>query len=177
MQRLTIRLLPLLAVLALLAAACGQDPAVEDEVADTPEETDEAADDETADDEAAEDATVQVSDSEFGEILTDAEGMTLYLFQPDEGGGESTCYDECAEAWPALTVDGEPTASEELDEGMLSTTERDDGETQVVYNGHPLYHFAQDEEAGDTNGQSLNDVWWVVSPEGEAIEEAPADGS
>ena len=44
--------------------------------------------------------TVAVTDHpELGEILVDAEGATLYMFDSDtKGAEESTCYDGCAEA-------------------------------------------------------------------------------
>lgn len=171
MHRSLARLFFLVALLALLAAACGGEQTEEGTTDGTVDETTEPTD-ETTEDGGETDATVTTSDSEFGEILTDAEGMTLYMFEPDEGGGESTCTDDCAEAWPPLTVEGEPTVGSALDEGMLSTTERDDGSTQVVYNGHPLYYFAQDEAPGDTNGQGANDVWWVLGTDGEPIQEA-----
>lgn len=176
MQRMT-RLFLLVALFALVAAACDggetQD-LTEDEAAD---ETTEMTEGDGEVDDTDGDATVTTTDSEFGEILVDAEGMTLYMFEPDEGQGESTCTDECAEAWPPLSVEDEPTVGSALDESLLSTTERDDGTTQVVYNGHPLYYFAQDEAPGDTNGQGANDVWWVLSgPDGEPVEEAGENG-
>ena len=34
----------------------------------------------------------------------------------------------------------------------------------------PLYYFHEDAAAGDTNGQGLGGVWFLVSPTGEAIE-------
>jgi predicted lipoprotein with Yx(FWY)xxD motif len=111
------------------------------------------------------DASVAVGDSELGEVLVDADGMTLYMFEPDEQG-EPTCYDDCAANWPPLVVEGEPAAGEGIDEGLLGTAERTDGSTQVTYDGWPLYYFAVDAEAGDTNGQGVNDVWWVMSPDG-----------
>lgn len=101
------------------------------------------------------------TDPELGVILTDGGGMTLYRFTQDEEG-QSTCYDDCAEAWPPLTAD-ELNIPEGLP-GEFDTTERDDGGMQVTYNGMPLYYFQNDEEAGDTNGQGVNDVWFVVNP-------------
>jgi predicted lipoprotein with Yx(FWY)xxD motif len=112
--------------------------------------------------------TLQTATSAFGDILADPSGRTLYMFVPDKGG-ESTCYGECAKAWPALTVKDEPIAGTALDESLLGTTERRDGTTQVTYNGLPLYYFAFDKKAGDINGQGSGDVWWVVSPGGKAI--------
>ena len=112
--------------------------------------------------------TVMVAESDLGEILVDGEGRTLYLFTPDEAG-EPTCYEACAQAWPPLLVDGEVEVGEGLDDDDFSTAERTDGGQQVKVGDWPLYYFANDEQPGDTNGQGLNDVWFVVSPEGEAI--------
>jgi predicted lipoprotein with Yx(FWY)xxD motif len=119
-------------------------------------------------DETAE-ATVAVEASDLGEIVVDAEGKTLYVFLADEGT-ESTCYDDCEEAWPPLTVDGDPVAGEGVDAALLGTTEREDGSTQVTIDGHPLYYFASDETADDINGQGVGEVWFVVSPDGESIQ-------
>lgn len=99
---------------------------------------------------------------EHGVILTDAEGMTLYLFTQDEEG-ESVCYGDCAEAWPPLVVDDSPNIPDGLP-GEFDTTERDDGSMQVTYNGMPLYYFVSDEAPGDVTGQGVNDVWFVVNP-------------
>ena len=114
------------------------------------------------------DATVAVAGTDLGDVLVGADGMTLYMFDPDEQG-EATCYDDCATAWPPLTVEGEPVAGEGVDEGKLGTTERTDGTTQVTYDGWPLYYWAQDAEPGDTTGQGVNDVWWVLDADGEPI--------
>ncbi len=114
------------------------------------------------------DATVAVEDSDFGQIVVDAEGRTLYVFLVDEGT-ESTCYEDCEASWPPLTVEGDPVAGDGID-GPLGTTEREDGSLQVTLDGHPLYYFASDETADDVNGQGVSDVWYVVSPEGEAID-------
>jgi len=53
----------------------------------------------------------------------------------------------------------------------LTTYEREDGQTQVAANGWPLYYFANDETPGDTNGQGVGDVWWVLDPAGMPIRE------
>ena len=115
-------------------------------------------------------ATVEVTEGDaLGEFLVDADGMTLYLFTNDSEG-TSNCYDGCAASWPPLLTEGEPEAGDGVDAALLGTTERTDGTTQVTYNGLPLYFFASDQSAGDTSGQGVGDVWYVVSPEGEAVE-------
>ena len=116
-------------------------------------------------------ATIAVASTSVGEIVVDAEGRTLYLFTKDaQGAGTSVCNGDCAANWPPLLVaDGQaPTAGEAVT-GEVATATRDDGTTQVTLNGWPLYYFAADAAPGDTNGQGLNDVWFVVSPAGEAV--------
>jgi predicted lipoprotein with Yx(FWY)xxD motif len=102
-------------------------------------------------------------DPAVGSFLTDAEGNTLYLFTPDTTPGESTCYDDCAEAWPIL----EPAEGMSLPAGVpgeLTTIERTDGTQQVAYNDIPLYYFVRDEQPGDINGQGVGGVWFIVPP-------------
>ena len=115
---------------------------------------------------AAAGGSIVVASTDLGDILQDGEGRTLYLFNPD-GQGDSTCYDDCADNWPALL--GEVTAGDGVDESLLGTTTRTDGAVQVTYNGWPLYYFAGDAAPGDLNGQGLGDVWWVVDATGNAV--------
>lgn len=114
---------------------------------------------------------------EVGAYLTDAEGRSLYLFTRDEQGGPSTCYEQCAENWPPLIIEGDAEAGEGTDASLLGTVVRDDGSTQVTYHGWPLYYFARDEAPGDRAGQGVGEVWYLVSPEGEAIGAADAEPS
>jgi len=111
---------------------------------------------------------LMISASGLGDILTDDAGNTLYLFQVDTQGEASTCYDDCEGTWPPFTetVTGGPG----VDASLLSTAERTDGTVQVTYNGWPLYYFAGDAAPGDTNGQTIGDVWWVVDAAGDAIQ-------
>jgi predicted lipoprotein with Yx(FWY)xxD motif len=120
-------------------------------------------------------ATVATADSDLGTILVDADGNTLYRFENDEEG-TSTCYGECEATWPPLAAD-DPTAGGKADQALVATTERKDDTLQVTYDGHPLYTFSGDAAPGDTNGQELGDVWYVVSPDGEAVEGGSENGA
>lgn len=103
-------------------------------------------------------------DAKLGAILTDSQGHTLYLFTKDTTKEQSSCTGGCATAWPAFTATGALTLPAGVP-GTLTTFKRaDDGKMQVAYNGIPLYYYAADTKAGDTNGQEVGDVWYVVAP-------------
>ena len=110
----------------------------------------------------AQDAIVKVTNNPtLGNILTDSRGMTLYVFTKDTAN-VSNCYDKCAAAWPALMVSGGQSASGTVGGGNLGTIQRKDGSTQVTYNNMPLYYYAKDTKPGDTTGQNVGGVWFVV---------------
>ena len=52
----------------------------------------------------------------------------------------------------------------------MGTITRDDGGTQVTYNGWPLYYYAPDVKPGDAKGQNSGDIWFVVSTHGGPIQ-------
>jgi predicted lipoprotein with Yx(FWY)xxD motif len=164
-----------LSVVALLAVACGgggATPAPATSSAATPAPTSAAASPApTSSGDDGTGATVQVASTDLGEILVDGEGRTLYAFTPDESSGEPTCYDDCAANWPPLVTSGEVTVGEGLDDGDFTTVARtDDAGDQVKVGGWPLYYFAADTAAGDTNGQGVGGKWFVVDANGELIE-------
>ena len=108
---------------------------------------------------------VATAQSSLGQTLVDAEGRTLYAFTKDKGG-KSSCYGDCEATWPALTVQGSPSAGDGVEASLLATTDRKDGSAQVTYKGMPLYHFSGDQQPGDTNGQGVGGVWFAVTPDG-----------
>lgn len=180
------RTLGTLVVGAALVAACGTEgggdtttvATSEPDVtttADTGQEattTADSVDEETTTTAAAETMDgVHAADSDLGSILVDPDGFTLYVFTQDTGG-ESVCYDQCADNWPAVSAD--TAISSDLDAAMFGSTERTDGTSQLTINGMPLYLFAADEAPGDVNGQGANDVWFVVGADGNMMEASAA---
>jgi predicted lipoprotein with Yx(FWY)xxD motif len=115
----------------------------------------------------------------YGEFLTDQQGRTLYLFTPDEEAEASTCYDACAAAWPPVLTQMQPEAAHpNVKGGELGTVRRADGTMQVTYNGWPLYYYAHDAQPGAVTGQDVHSFggeWYLLSPEGEKIEETAHD--
>lgn len=121
-------------------------------------------------------ASVETASGDLGTFLTDGAGRSLYLFASDTAT-TSTCSGACATAWPPLTTTGAPTASGDATTDQLGTLTRGDGAVQVTYGGHPLYYFAGDKAAGQTNGQGKNGfgaLWWLVAPSGAEITGAGA---
>jgi predicted lipoprotein with Yx(FWY)xxD motif len=115
---------------------------------------------------------VAVRATRLGKILVDAQGRTLYLFERDTGA-KSTCFGACAKAWPPLTTTGNPKAGAGATASLIATIARADGAREVTYKSRPLYYFAGDHAAGDTNGEGLNAFgggWDVLSPAGSKIE-------
>lgn len=111
------------------------------------------------------------SAGDLGKILADGKGRTLYLFEADESA-QSTCKGACAGVWPPLITQGAPEAGQGVDASKLSTTTREDGKKQVVYNDHPLYTYKGDGAAGDTNGQGLDQFgarWYVLDASGKKV--------
>lgn len=104
----------------------------------------------------------------LGSILTDAAGRTLYMFTKDQEKS-SSCYDQCARTWPPLLTRGQPQAGTGADASKLSTTTRRDGTVQVVYGEYPLYYYTPDTAPGDTRGQGVGKVWFVLGADGEAM--------
>lgn len=159
----------ILAALTVALAACGGN---DDGASGTaaPETT--AAPATTAAQEAG-GATVAVASSALGDILVDAEGRTLYAFTKDKGD-QSACSGDCANSWPALT--GTATAGTGAQASLLSTSMQADGNSQVTYDGRPLYYFAGDTKPGDTNGQAVGNVWFAVAADGALVKEKAAGG-
>jgi predicted lipoprotein with Yx(FWY)xxD motif len=112
-------------------------------------------------------SSIEVSSTSLGEVLTDADGMTLYMFTED-GGGSSACEGSCLSTWPILA--GKPDAGSGADASLIGTIERGDGDTQATYGGHPLYYYAGDSSAGDVNGQEVQDTWYVLDAQGQPVE-------
>ena len=105
----------------------------------------------------------------LGMILVDSNGMTLYDFHKDKGT-TSSCYGPCAEGWPPMLTEGEPTVGNGATASKLGTTERKDGTMQVTYAGHPLYTFVEDKKPGEANGNDVSAFggqWYALKGNGE----------
>ena len=93
-------------------------------------------------------------------VLTNPDGMTLYVFDKDAAGaGKSACNGDCAMNWPPLMATAADQAS-----GDYSIISRDDGSRQWAYKGKPLYRWAKDQKPGDITGDGVKNVWHAARP-------------
>jgi predicted lipoprotein with Yx(FWY)xxD motif len=98
-------------------------------------------------------------------VLTNAKGLTLYVFAPDPRD-KSTCYGSCAVYWPPVPgpVIGGPGVT-----GQFGTITRTDGSKQATYNGRPLYTYVADSAPGQARGNNINlngGLWFDVKVTG-----------
>lgn len=109
--------------------------------------------------------TIKVSENNtFGKILTDKNGRTLYFFSNDYKGA-STCTGGCLDAWPIFYIDNLNSIDGSLNASDLGTITRSDGSKQTTYKGWPLYYYKNDVNTGDTNGDKVNNIWYVAKPD------------
>ena len=112
-------------------------------------------------------AVIKTASTDLGDILVGSIGVTVYGFTNDSAG-ISNCEGDCAVNWPpVMSTSAELPAG--LDSSVFSVLERPDGSFQLQAGDWPLYFFAGDSVAGDTNGQGVGDVWFVVDPSGELV--------
>jgi len=100
--------------------------------------------------------------STLGTYLIDGNGTTLYWTTAD-APGQSNVTGSGIAIWPVFYTQNisVPSTLNVSDFGRIT---RADGSKQTTFKNWPLYYFAQDAAAGQTNGQGLGGKWSVVSP-------------
>ena len=105
----------------------------------------------------------------LGEIVTDGQGFTLYMYMPDHRG-PSQCSGFCAQQWPPLVLPRgvtRPKAGPGVRASLLGTVRRANGELQETYGGWPLYLWIRDSSPGQATGQADDmGLWYVLSVTG-----------
>jgi predicted lipoprotein with Yx(FWY)xxD motif/mono/diheme cytochrome c family protein len=116
--------------------------------------------------------------SGLGPVLVDAQGRTLYIFEPDNAK-KVTCVNGCAAIWPPATLpSGEKAvASGAVKQSLLGSDTNPSGGQVITYAGWPLYTYVADTAAGAATGQAINlngGLWYVISPSGTVIKTKPS---
>lgn len=108
-------------------------------------------------------ATVTVAGS-AEQVLTTPAGLTLYYLTSDVAATPK-CSGACLAHWPPLLSTGTPVLPSGVT-GALTVVQNSNG-SQVAYNGHLLYQFANDKAAGDSKGEGINafgGTWHAATP-------------
>jgi len=97
-----------------------------------------------------------------GDYLVDGSGRTLYYFTRDSAG-KSSANEAVLLLWPIFYT-AQIKFPSNLNAADFSSITRQDGEMQTTYKGWPLYYYAADSQPGETKGQGVGGVWFVVNP-------------
>ena len=119
-----------------------------------------------------------VPNAVVGRHLSDATGVSVYLFEPDRRLGDqrssatSHCIGDCLILFRPVAGEPAPTTGPGVDPRLIGTVRRSDGKLQATYNGWPLYYFGEDIFAGETNGHQFNEFggdWYLIGPTGREV--------
>ena len=116
------------------------------------------------------------ANADFGELVTDGAGRTLYRFDADTAEPpKTTCENDCASTWPPVAAD-DAIAGEGIDKNLLGEVTRPDGTKQLTIGGWPAYRYAKDTSPGDVKGQGVGKKWYALAADGKKAKAEPAAG-
>ncbi|TAN33918.1 hypothetical protein EPN29_04605 [bacterium] len=98
------------------------------------------------------------------QVLTTPGGLTLYYLTSDLAATPK-CSASCLTHWPPLLSTGVVVLPSGVS-GALTIVQNSNG-SQVAYNGHLLYRFANDKAQGDSNGEGIKafgGTWHAATP-------------
>jgi predicted lipoprotein with Yx(FWY)xxD motif len=147
-----VKLVGLLAGVALIAAACGSSAASNGTTSSSGAGATSTP--------AAAASTLSVKSATVGAAtaLVDSKGLTLYVYALDKPGKIACISTACVSSWPPLLL---PSGDQLASMSGLGTEKRPNGDVQVTYHGSPLYTFSGDSKAGQDNGAGIPD--WSVA--------------
>ncbi|HVC24293.1 MAG TPA: hypothetical protein VND23_00920 [Acidimicrobiales bacterium] len=112
----------------------------------------------------------------LGKVLVDAAGRTLYHFTSDRVHSLA-CTGGCLAIWPPLLLaKGQKAPRAGAGVAHLGTVARPHGERQVTYEGEPLYVYSGDKKSGQTRGEGIGGVWFVVKVAAHAASTTSSSG-
>ena len=115
-----------------------------------------------------------------GQTLVDAAGKTLY-FADQEADGTIKCTDSCLAFW--FPVQGSESTAKSMD-GLAVIKRSDNGESQLTFQGKPLYTFKLDTGPGQNKGNNLTDefdgttfAWHAATTTAAPTQAPPSSGT
>jgi predicted lipoprotein with Yx(FWY)xxD motif len=111
-------------------------------------------------------ALAAVQNPNVGKVVVDGKGFTLYRFDKDTAKPPvSNCFKACAKLWPPVKFTKHMKLAG-IDPALIGNIMTKDGICQATLGGWPIYRYAKDAAAGDTNGQGVGGTWFAVAPNG-----------
>jgi predicted lipoprotein with Yx(FWY)xxD motif len=111
--------------------------------------------------------------TKIGPVLTTGFGYTLFAFTKDTPNMDNCVTTPgCRIFWPPLLTDGAPVAGAGVSASMLGTITLANGQTQVTYNGYPLYGYLFDffpQMTGYVGAVAFGGTWEAVTTSGTLV--------
>jgi predicted lipoprotein with Yx(FWY)xxD motif len=126
---------------------------------------------------------VSVAPVDGTDVLVDSEGRTLYTAEAEQGG-QILCVEACTAFWEPVIVSQEQAEAATAELGaQLGVVERPEGESQLTFDGLPVYTFAE-EDPGQLAGDGFVDdfrgthfEWTAARTSGSAGSDPTDDGT
>lgn len=96
----------------------------------------------------------------LGTVYVDRETRRSLYIRPSDPPGEVICLDACAEDFPPLLTDIDFMGISEPFDIIV----RPDGENQWTYGDYPLHRYTGDGDAGEANGEGIDERWYLARP-------------
>lgn len=109
---------------------------------------------------------LRIARTELGDVLVDADGLTLYAYSGDTDG-VPTCDAACTDMWPPALADDDLTLPASLDDDTFTVVDGSYG-PQLKAGRWPLYRFAAD-MLGEARGQGMADAFYAVAADGSLV--------
>ncbi len=116
-------------------------------------------------------STVELHKTKLGKVLVNSGGSILYIFTRDPAR-QSRCakIHGCLAVWPAMPVQGRPSAGSGVRASLLSSIATTEGSRQVTYAGHPLYIYAAAPKLTSYVGaKQFGGNWYALNAKGEIV--------
>jgi len=116
----------------------------------------------------------------FSPVVVNGKGRTIYRFDRDSNQPPTTtCLEDCVKTWQPVLAPNGVEVDAGIEEDLVGSVTRPDGNEQLTLNGWPMYYFHEDLSLGQTAGHGVGNAWYAMSPLGSRAEKTsePAPGS
>jgi len=106
----------------------------------------------------------------LGETVGGIAGIVAYTDTAERAGHFVCTSASCTTTWHPMLTYGYPVhAGAGVQQSLIGSVKRPDGNLQITYGGHPLYLYAHTKYAVQANAQGAGGVWYVVGTDGNVI--------